>query len=70
MKLRSLHRYSYNNTTIDPGDVFEASDDDGALMVAMGGAERADDDVKVGPAPPPKKTRKRGYLRRDERAQD
>jgi len=72
MKLRALHRYDYNTRTLNPGDVFEAPAREGETIIAMGGAERAEDDAKVGPVPPPKKkgARKGGYLRRDQRAQD
>jgi hypothetical protein len=84
MKLRALTRYSYGNRALSAGDTFEANDADGALIVQLGNAERVQEPRRQekqppdqSPAPeqqpdakPPKKSRKRGYLRRDQRAQD
>lgn len=74
MKLRALHRYGYGTRELNPGDEFEADENDGALMVQMGQAEGVGDEPAqesvAQPAKDGKRSRKRGYERRDERAQD
>jgi hypothetical protein len=39
-KLRALHSYGYGTRALQPGDEFEADENDAALIVEMGQAER------------------------------